>query len=318
MADQPSTDATVLCMDAGQTTTRSQCRRNGEVLGETELPGVLTDRPLLPQLASAIRSGLNAADTPVQTASVGVSGLVDNADASELLDMLAGTGISEVLLAHDSTTSYLSAIGDEPGAVVAAGTGAVTLAVGTTRTARVDGWGYLMGDAGSGFWIGREALDRVMQAHDGRGAPTALTAIIQRDFDDLEEAYLELQADELRVSRIAAYAATVAELAETDLICSRISEQAAARLVHSVAAGLRLVHQAEREDPAVGAVGNVFANPVLRSRFERLLRDQYPALRLIEGRGDGLEGCFRMTLVGPDSALRQRISRAVPSTREQD
>ncbi|AWY96366.1 ATPase BadF/BadG/BcrA/BcrD type [Propionibacterium freudenreichii] len=178
------------------------------MIGESEHAGVLTDRPLLPQLATAVRSGLHAADSTVDVAAIGVSGLVDNADASELLDMLAGTGIREVLLAHDSTTSYLGAIGDELGAVVAAGTGSVTLAVGATRTARVDGWGYLIGDAGSGFWIGRAALDRAMQAHDGRGAPTALTAVVRRDFDDLEEAYLELQADELKVSRIAGYAQT--------------------------------------------------------------------------------------------------------------
>ncbi|MDT3318074.1 hypothetical protein Q9S71_14695 [Microbacterium sp. KSW4-11] len=45
----------------------------------------------------------------------------------------------------------------------------MTLAVGDRDTARVDGWGWTMGDAGSGFWIGREALTAVMRAHDHRG-----------------------------------------------------------------------------------------------------------------------------------------------------
>lgn len=317
MVDPGDSEGTVLCLDAGQTITRTQFRRNGTVIGESEHAGVLTDRPLLPQLATAVRSGLHAADSTVDVAAIGVSGLVDNADASELLDMLAGTGIREVLLAHDSTTSYLGAIGDELGAVVAAGTGSVTLAVGATRTARVDGWGYLIGDAGSGFWIGRAALDRAMQAHDGRGAPTALTAVVRRDFDDLEEAYLELQADELKVSRIAGYAQTVAELAGTDMVCRRISEEAADLLAHAVFAGLRRVGQAEREDPMVGAVGNAFRNTVLRDRFEQVLRDQLPKLRFVEGRGNGLDGCYRMTLVAPDSALRQRINRATASERPQ-
>lgn len=310
MMDEDASGGTVLCLDAGQTITRTQYRKGGVVLADSEHAGVLTDRPILPQLATAVRSGLHAVDNAADVVAIGVSGLVDNADASELLDMLDGTGIREILLAHDSTTSYLGAIGDELGAVVAAGTGAVTLAAGNDRTARVDGWGYLLGDAGSGFWIGRTALDRAMQAHDGRGAPTALTSVVRHDFDDLEEAYLELQADELKVSRIAAYAQVVADLAETDMVCRRISEEAAELLAHSVFAGLRRVGQAERADPLVGAVGNAFRNRVLSSHFERTLRDQFPRLRFVEGKGNGLDGCYQMTLVAPDSALRQRINRA--------
>ncbi len=48
-----------------------------------------------------------------------------------------------------------------------------------TRVARVDGWGNIMGDAGSGYWIGREALDAVMRAYDGRGPQTALTDVVR-------------------------------------------------------------------------------------------------------------------------------------------
>ena len=90
--------------------------------------------------------------------------------------------------------------------MVASGTGVVTLAVGRTELARVDGWGYLLGDAGSGYWLGRAALDAVMRAHDGRGDATALSAIAVAEFPDLEHAYIELQADPGRVGRIAAYA----------------------------------------------------------------------------------------------------------------
>jgi N-acetylglucosamine kinase-like BadF-type ATPase len=35
-----------------------------------------------------------------------------------------------------------------------------------------------MGDAGSGYWLGRAALDAVMRAHDGRGPATALTEVV--------------------------------------------------------------------------------------------------------------------------------------------
>ena len=96
-----------------------------------------------------------------RTSSAGISGLTDqDADAAALLSLLAGTGIRSTVLAHDSTTSYLGALGDTRGAVVASGTGVVTLAVGVETVARVDGWGYIMGDAGSGYWIGRAGARR--------------------------------------------------------------------------------------------------------------------------------------------------------------
>ena len=77
-----------------------------------------------------------------------------------------------------------------------------------------------MGDAGSGFWIGREALDAVMRAHDGRGPATALTAVVQGRWPDLEDAYVQLQSDPARVSVVAWFAETVAAHAATDEVAA--------------------------------------------------------------------------------------------------
>jgi N-acetylglucosamine kinase-like BadF-type ATPase len=51
-------------------------------------------------------------------------------------------------------TSYLGAIGFEPGAVVAAGTGVIALAGDRDGNfARSDGWGYILGDDGGGWLL---------------------------------------------------------------------------------------------------------------------------------------------------------------------
>ncbi|SER93319.1 BadF-type ATPase [Propionibacterium cyclohexanicum] len=315
MADEvvPSLHAArgwVLCVDAGQTGTRAQLRRDGVPTGVSEHPGVLNDRELAPQLAASIRAALREAGTECPLVAIGSSGLKDDADPTDLLNLLDGTGVRTVLLAHDSTTSYLSAVGDTRGAVVASGTGVVTLAVGRTAVARVDGWGYLIGDAGSGYWIGRAALDAVMRAHDGRGRRTALSEHIERDFDNIEEAYLELQADEQKVSRIASYAKTVAALASSDATARAISENAATELAHSILTGLDRVGESSRPDPTVGLVGKVFRNTVLHEHFEKLIAASFPQVHLTEGHGDGLEGCYALTQLAPDSALHQRVASA--------
>src|SRR5581483_2138299 len=56
-----------------------------------------------------------------------------------------------------------------------------------SAVACVDGWGHLLGDAGSGFWIGRRGLDAALRAHDGRrGGSPVLARLVERDIGPLD------------------------------------------------------------------------------------------------------------------------------------
>lgn len=307
-----SLDLPVLALDAGQTGIRAELRADAEVLASQEFSGVLTDRPVLPQLAQvAVESlaALPARQRPTMLA-VGSSGLTDDMRADDLLALVRDAGIEHVRLAHDSVTSYLGALGNVTGVVTAAGTGVVTLAVGTGDVARVDGWGYLLGDAGSGFWIGRAALDAVMRAHDGRGPETALTPLAQAEFGDLEGAYMVLQADEHKVRRIAAWARTVAELAPTDEVCRQISRRAGQELACSALAGLHRVGEDRRPDPAVSTVGKVFASPFITDAFREAVLDRHPEARIVPAVGTALDGAALLPVVTAPDALAQHIRTA--------
>lgn len=298
-------------MDAGQTGVRTQLRRGNQVLASQDFDGVLTDRPVLPQLADYALQAAAASPATADILAVGSSGLTDDMQADALLELVRDGGITQVRLAHDSITSYLGALGNVPGVVVAAGTGVVTLAVGERDVARVDGWGNLIGDAGSGYWIGRAALDAVMRAHDGRGPATALTPLAEKEFGDLEGAYMILQGDEHRVSRIAAWSRTTAELAAAgDQVCQRILVAAGGELALSACAGLERVGQAERREPAVSTVGKVFTCPVVMESFREAVLAKHPGARLLEPQGTGLDGAALLADVGPDAALASRIRRA--------
>jgi N-acetylglucosamine kinase-like BadF-type ATPase len=194
--------------------------------------------------------------------------------------------------------------------VVASGTGVVTLAVGATAVARIDGWGNLSGDAGSAYWIGRAALDSVMRAYDGRGPATALTALMLVEFPDLEMAYLDLQADPLRVSRIAAYSRRVTELAGTDAVAASICDSAAAELVLSAATGLRRVGEADRVSPVVCGIGGVLRAPEIAARFDRGLREIWPDVDIRPAVANALDGAEHLPRLPATSALRDRIATA--------
>lgn len=302
--------AGVVAIDAGQTGMKVRVRTAAGVQ-DAVLPGIRTHDPLLPQLAAAARATLASLTPEPLVLAAGVSGLTSReADASALLALLHDTPVRAVHLAHDSTTSFLGAMGDARGAVVAAGTGVVTLAVGRGRVARVDGWGHLMGDAGSGFWIGREALDAVMRDFDGRGPSTALRGVAEARWPDLTQAYIALQSSEERVSIVASFAAPVAELAESgDAVAQDILARGGHELAHSVETALRRVRVGD-EELAVCAIGGVFRAPRLRTAFETHLVAAEVSARFAAPRGEGIDGVIALADLAPQHPLAHDVSTA--------
>ncbi|HML52170.1 MAG TPA: BadF/BadG/BcrA/BcrD ATPase family protein [Propionicimonas sp.] len=297
----------IIAVDAGQSSIRLRFRAPDQTR-ESQTSGVLTDRPLMPQLAAAIIAFAAEHQLRPDQVGVGCSGLVAP-DATELLELLTPLGVSRVALAHDSATSFLGALGDHHGVVVAAGTGVVTLAVGPSASARVDGWGHLLGDFGSAFWIGQAGLRAAMRAFDGRGETTALLERMLRYFPEPASAYRELQADPRRVSRIAAFAHDVDQAAATgDVAAYRILADCAAELSESALTGLRRVQLMGLTPPAVCVLGEVFTSARIRSSFLAYLRLHWRSLELTEPAGTAVDGAEALLTVSPNSQLSRLVS----------
>lgn len=293
----------LLALDGGQSGMRTYLRgRDGSGLGP-EFAGIRSDQPVLPQLRDIVLATLDGDRADV--VALGVSGLGLKDTAADLKSLLGGAA-GTVLLAHDATTSYLGALGAREGAVVASGTGAVTLAVGPHRVWSVDGWGHLLGDKGSGFWIGSRALACVLEAQDGRGEPTTLTEHAVAEFGELSQLYLQIQADPGRVSRIASWARLVSELAPTDAVCASISRDAGQELARSVSTALARVGA----QPVASTVGNVFLNSMVTEAFGTHLRELVEDVQVVPAAGTGLDGAVLLPGVSPGSALDALVDRA--------
>lgn len=308
MPDAVQSAPELLAIDAGQTGIKARLRQADGTTHDSLFPGVITDRPLVGQLADVAESITREVGSAPHTIALGVSGLTDaRAEAEALLQRPALAAVRRVVATHDSVTSFLGVLGDQYGSVVAAGTGVVTLGVGPEHSTRVDGWGYIMGDAGSGYWIGREALDAVMRAHDGRGPATALTAAVQERWPDLETAYTQLQATEDRVRTVASFAAKVAEFAALDDgVAANICQAAARELALAALTSLRVVDAPA--DAAVGAVGGVFGSPIIRAAFEDAVRAERSDARFVPPMGSGLDGAVALADLGPRHPLRERFA----------
>jgi N-acetylglucosamine kinase-like BadF-type ATPase len=88
------------------------------------------------------------------------------------------------LVVNDALVALVAGIGDEPGVVLIAGTGSIAYGVNAAGVAaRSGGWGFVLGDEGSGYWIGRQALAAVVREADGRGPRTELTPLVLEHFN---------------------------------------------------------------------------------------------------------------------------------------
>lgn len=175
----------LLAIDAGGTTTRALIiDASGRALGFGQAGG-----------GNPISSGFQAARTAVVSATraaLDATG-VDSPEISSAMVALAGgssaeptnlmaTALAEIglrgplIVESDLLAMFCSGTPEGHGYVLIAGTGAVAGRIYDTHLDFVsDGVGWLLGDSGSGFWIGRKVVRAVTAELDGRGPSTALT-----------------------------------------------------------------------------------------------------------------------------------------------
>ena len=111
---------------------------------------------------------------------LGIAGVDRPDDAAAVRAIMRRIGsTSRTLVVNDALIALVAGAGDEPGVVIVAGTGSIAYGRDASgRAARAGGWGYLLGDEGGGFWIGRAALAAVVRQFDGRGPATLLTDMV--------------------------------------------------------------------------------------------------------------------------------------------
>ncbi len=103
----------------------------------------------------------------------GIENEQNDAFTTAVFEQIIG-GQFPYLIENDAVNALYSGTYGEPGIVQIAGTGSITFGIDRQlNKKRVGGWGYLFGDQGSGYAIGRDALQVVFQRYD-RNEPESL------------------------------------------------------------------------------------------------------------------------------------------------
>jgi N-acetylglucosamine kinase-like BadF-type ATPase len=191
----------VLGIDAGGSKTVALVAESGgRIVGEGRAGGanLQTEGELQVEkvLHEVIEHALRGRDVPPDAVCLGMAGVDRESDGRVIRDIMRRLGFRQnTLIVNDALIALVAGAGASPGVVVISGTGSIAYGVSQRGfAARAGGWGPTLGDEGSGYWIGRRALEAVVRDADGRGPRTALTEKV------LE--YFSLPRPELLISEI--------------------------------------------------------------------------------------------------------------------
>ena len=212
---------------------------------------------------------------------LGMAGVDRPRDAATIREILGRIGErARLLIVNDALIALEAGLPGAPGIVVIAGTGSIAYGRNAEeQAARAGGWGYVLGDEGSGYWLGRQALRAVVRADDRRGPPTALTPLLLKHFSIGRpyELVREVYEGGTRPSTIAALAVHVQVAADDgDEIALQILDVGAAELA---AAAYSVARRLSLDAPAVLLAGGTFkAAPRVADRLVGRLSTLLPGL----------------------------------------
>jgi N-acetylglucosamine kinase-like BadF-type ATPase len=144
---------------------------------------------------------------------LGIAGVDRPEDSTVVRGLMRRIGFkARILVVNDALVALEAGAPGAPGVVIISGTGSIAYGRNSRNEgARAGGWGHVLGDEGSGYWIGRAALRAVLRAADRRGPRTALTPLLLRHFGVTEAQNLihEVYQSKLRPADIGALAQCV-------------------------------------------------------------------------------------------------------------
>jgi glucosamine kinase len=217
---------------------------------------------------------------PAEALFIGTGSVLSETDERTNCDLAIGLGLArpgQLRAGNDALNALAGGLSGGPGILLIAGTGSACLGRNAQgETWRAGGWGHLLHDAGSAYALGRAAMIAATRDTDGRGQPTALTALVRESLHlgDLREIYRKVHHEGVSRADVAALAPRVVALAEAgDAVAQQLLGEGVRGLVEMVATVAR---QLGLERPKLALTGGLITQA---ARYRRMFLDQLgPAL----------------------------------------
>jgi N-acetylglucosamine kinase-like BadF-type ATPase len=281
----------VLGIDAGGTKTVCQlANERAEILAEARRGGANLqasgELEVEKVLHEVMEEAIGDRDLTPAAICLGIAGVDRPEDARVVRSIMRRIGYkAKTLVVNDALVALEAGAPGQPGVVVIAGTGSISYGRNDrNQAARAGGWGFMLGDEGSGYWIGRAALRAVLRAADRRGPATKLTDLLLDFYGVARAADLihQVYSGTLRPSAIAALAKCVqSAFTDGDEVAIGILRSAADQLESSALSVARRLELVGIGFPFVLSGGMYRAVPWLEQELGRRLTLASPHSRTV-------------------------------------
>lgn len=184
--------------------------------------------------------------------------------------------VDKYYLSDDGHIALLGATAGKKGVIVIAGTGSIAYALkGSGEKLRSGGWGPIIGDEGSGFWIGLKSIKKAIRGSEKRDKSTSLISLVKKEFSmkNLKELIPFIYENELPRKEIASLTPAVFSLAEKgDELAVEIVEKAADELV---LLALSLQGKLDYNESKIAVSGGIFKNNYFYNIFSKRLKNYF-------------------------------------------
>jgi N-acetylglucosamine kinase-like BadF-type ATPase len=288
-----------LLVDGGKTKTEAVIvDSNGSEIAKSRGPGleIIGSVNGYERVVDSLRTTFD--QLPQKARFAGVAFGLNGAQAPSASADLAAKAISSLVkadrftIASDVVMNYLGALGNQPGVVVAAGTGAVVMAISRQGVPyRIDGDGPLFADRGSGYDIGRQGLKIAAMVDDGLPGSTTLHKAMIKRFGTLENAAASVYGSANPIELVASFSKDVVDAAkEGDEISIEILRCAAMDLAMNVQAAAQRSKLAGAPFSYSTAGGIFNIGPLLEQRFHEFIAQFLPEAQYQKPVGGAIAG----------------------------
>lgn len=188
-------------------------------------------------------------------------------------------GFSKEHIALYSDAGLALELTGDGGAILIGGTGSICFIRENNEIKRVGGLGYRFGDAGSGYWIGLEAIKAVLEEEYGYAEPTTLMSLVKEYFgvSECKQLIAKVNGNQIAPDKIASLAPFVFQKAwEGDQVAYSIVRQAAHELGDLLASG---VSRVSLEHCMTYLIGGLFQHAEANAFIDLLF--QSPKMQLL-------------------------------------
>ncbi|NUO80288.1 hypothetical protein HUU05_09455 [candidate division KSB1 bacterium] len=307
----------IIGIDSGGTAMRGcLLRGNGELLALKDAPSANYNKlrgEILKHVAQLARQLCEAAQISthdIDLAGFCATGVGRPADRQFVTELLQQARLAQHVVAEsDALGALTGAFAGGPGIIVSAGTGAFAHArTHAGQIVRVGGWGYLLGDEGSGYYLAKQALNAALQDWDGRGEPTKLRAIFEKHFGvtSIELIITQIYDPAFDRGRVAELAPLVFAAAdEGDRVAQRLVEETGSALGELAFAAMKRF-EAHTSIP-LALLGKLFRRrETLLPAFWKVFGTTQQRIQIIEPRFEPVLGAALLAM----QVTHQKMERA--------